>query len=638
MIGVGGYVTVPVLMAARSLGIPTVIHESNALPGVSNRFLNRFATRTAVGLAVANAHLKRPGVLTGTPVRREFFDVAPLSETATTRRLLVFGGSQGSRVINRAMARTAVLLEKSGLEVVHQCGDKDLAVTRARYPRVPRNWNLVPFLPNLHEEMAWADLVLSRAGAMTVAELSAAGRPAILVPFGASASGHQLENARAPDEGGRRGADPRAGADGREPRRDDLGALREARAARPDEPARADARPAQRRPGPRPDGLRGRGVPVRFLRLRRIHFVGAGGVGMSGIAEILLLATPLEITGCDAARSENTARLEKLGARISIGHDPSHVLSADLLVISSAIGESSPEVAAARERGIPVVRRAEMLGELMRLKQGVAVAGTHGKTTTTSLTGLVLTEAGFDPTIVVGGRVHILGTNARLGKGEYLVAEADEYDRSFLELTPVVAVITNVEADHLDTYRDLDDILDAFATFANRVPFFGSVVVCGDDPGVRRLMPRIHRRTVTYGECEDAQVCARRVRLDSTGTLFEVWDSSAGRLGEVRLRLPGRHNVAERARRHRRRAASSSFPSRRSPGRSRRSRGSSAASSARASATGSSSSTTTRTIRRRSARRSPPRGRSTRSGVSSRCSSRICIRGPATSPASSARR
>jgi len=283
---------------------------------------------------------------------------------------------------------------------------------------------------------------------------------------------------------------------------------------------------------------------VRFLRLRRIHFVGAGGVGMSGIAEILLLATPLEISGCDAAPSENTIRLEKLGARIAIGHDPSHAESADLLVISSAIGESNPEVAAARARGVPVVRRAEMLGEIMRLKQGIAVAGTHGKTTTTSLTGLVLTEAGFDPTIVVGGRVHILGTNARLGKGEYLVAEADEYDRSFLELTPVVAVITNVEADHLDTYRDLDDIVDAFATFANRVPFFGSVVLCGDDAGARRLIPRIHRRTVTYGECEDAQLCARRVRLDSTGTLFEVWESSGGLLGEVRLSLPGRHNVA----------------------------------------------------------------------------------------------
>jgi UDP-N-acetylmuramate--alanine ligase len=283
---------------------------------------------------------------------------------------------------------------------------------------------------------------------------------------------------------------------------------------------------------------------VRFLRLRRIHFVGAGGVGMSGIAEILLLATPLEISGCDAVRSENTARLEKLGARISIGHDPSHAASADLLVISSAIGEANAEVAAARERGIPVIRRAEMLGEIMRLKQGIAVAGTHGKTTTTSLTGLVLTEAGFDPTIVVGGRVHILGTNARLGKGEYLVAEADEYDRSFLELTPVVAVVTNVEADHLDTYRDLDDIVDAFSTFANRVPFFGSVVLCADDAGARRLLPRVHRRAITYGESEEAQVRARNVRLGPEETLFEVWESSAGLLGEVRLRLPGRHNVA----------------------------------------------------------------------------------------------
>jgi UDP-N-acetylmuramate--alanine ligase len=272
--------------------------------------------------------------------------------------------------------------------------------------------------------------------------------------------------------------------------------------------------------------------------------VGAGGVGMSGIAELLLLATPLEISGCDLARSEITERLERLGAKIAVGHDPAHVETADLLVISSAVGESNAEVAAARARGIPVIRRAEMLGEIMRLKQGVAVAGTHGKTTTTSLTGLVLTEAGFDPTIVVGGQVHILGTNARLGKGEYLVAEADEYDRSFLELTPVVAVITNVEADHLDTYRDLPDILDAFATFANRVPFFGSVVVCADDPGAASLISRIQRRVVTYGESPAAQLSARNVRLEATVTTFEVWDADQGRLGAVRLRLPGRHNVA----------------------------------------------------------------------------------------------
>lgn len=283
---------------------------------------------------------------------------------------------------------------------------------------------------------------------------------------------------------------------------------------------------------------------MRFLRLRRLHFVGAGGVGMSGIAEILLLATPLEISGCDLARSENTQRLERLGAKIAVGHDPAHVEAADLLVISSAVKDSNAEVEAAHARGIPVIRRAEMLGEIMRLKQGVAVAGTHGKTTTTSLTGLVLTEAGFDPTIVVGGQVHILGTNARLGKGDYLVAEADEYDRSFLELTPVVAVITNVEADHLDTYRDLPDILDAFATFANRVPFFGAVVVCADDPGAASLIPRIKRRVVTYGESPMAELSARSVRLEATVTGFEVWDAILGRLGAVRLRLPGRHNVA----------------------------------------------------------------------------------------------
>ncbi len=283
---------------------------------------------------------------------------------------------------------------------------------------------------------------------------------------------------------------------------------------------------------------------MRFLRLRRLHFVGAGGVGMSGIAEILLQSTPLEISGCDLARSDGTARLEALGAKMSVGHDPAHVDAADLLVVSSAVGESNAEVAAARAKGVPVIRRAEMLGEIMRLKQGIGVAGTHGKTTTTSLAGMVLTEAGFDPTIVVGGQVHILGTNARLGRGEYLVAEADEYDRSFLELTPVVAVITNVEADHLDTYRDLPDILDAFAAFANRVPFYGAVILCADDAGARSLIPRIHRRVVTYGLTEPAGLSAREIRFEADRTTFEVHDAEQGRLGTARLRLPGRHNVA----------------------------------------------------------------------------------------------
>ena len=282
---------------------------------------------------------------------------------------------------------------------------------------------------------------------------------------------------------------------------------------------------------------------MRFLRLRRLHFVGAGGVGMSGLAEILLLSTPLEISGCDKERSENTERLTALGAKIAYAHDPAHVQDTDLVVISSAVAESNPEVLAARERGIPVIRRAEMLAEIMRLKQGIAVAGTHGKTTTTSLTGMVLTEAGFDPTIVVGGRVRILGTNARLGKGDFLVAEADEYDRSFLELTPVVAVMTNIEADHLDTYRDLPDILEAFTTFANRVPFYGAVVACLDDAGVLEILPRVKRRVVTYGESPDANLRATGIRLEASGTTFEVWEGRTWSLGTVRLPLAGRHNV-----------------------------------------------------------------------------------------------
>ena len=194
--GVGGYVTVPVVTAARSLNVPTLIHESNAYPGVANRFLNRFATRTAVGIAAANARLSRPGVVTGTPVRPEFFAVPPLDPAATTRRLLVFGGSQGSRVLNRAMAAAVRTLATAGLEVIHQTGEREFEDTRGRYGELPAGWRLVPFLPRIHEELAWADLVLARAGSQTLAELAAAGRPSILVPFGSATHAHQAENAR----------------------------------------------------------------------------------------------------------------------------------------------------------------------------------------------------------------------------------------------------------------------------------------------------------------------------------------------------------------------------------------------------------------------------------------------------------
>jgi UDP-N-acetylmuramate--alanine ligase len=282
---------------------------------------------------------------------------------------------------------------------------------------------------------------------------------------------------------------------------------------------------------------------TQFTDLSRIHFVGIGGAGMSGIAEILL-EYDLEVSGCDQALSETTHRLAELGARIDEGHSPDHLDGVELVVISSAVAAENPEVREARRRGITVVRRAEMLGELMRLKYGIAVAGTHGKTTTTSLVGTVLTDAGLDPTVIVGGRLRLLGTGARLGHSDYLIAEADEFDRSFLRLTPVVAVITTIDRDHLDTYRDLDEIREAFVTFANRVPFFGRVIVCLDDPNVRQILPELaERRIVTYGFSPQAELSAVDLEPRRNGTRFSVRSLRDGLIGDVELPMPGRHNV-----------------------------------------------------------------------------------------------
>jgi UDP-N-acetylmuramate--alanine ligase len=281
----------------------------------------------------------------------------------------------------------------------------------------------------------------------------------------------------------------------------------------------------------------------RFTDLSRIHFVGVGGAGMSGIAEILL-EYDLEVSGCDLALSEATERLEKLGATITRGHSPDHLEGVELVVTSSAVAEENPEVREARQRGITIVRRAEMLGELMRLKYGIAVAGTHGKTTTTSLVGTVLTEAQLDPTVIVGGRLRLLGTGARLGKSDYLVAEADEFDRSFLRLTPVIAVITNIDRDHLDTYGSLEAIEDAFVEFANRVPFFGRLIVCLDDPNIKKILPRVaERRIVTYGFSPQADISAYDLEAHAGGSRFGVRRSGDRLLGRIELPIPGRHNV-----------------------------------------------------------------------------------------------
>ena len=277
-------------------------------------------------------------------------------------------------------------------------------------------------------------------------------------------------------------------------------------------------------------------------KVKRVHFVGIGGAGMSGIAEVLL-TQGYQVTGSDLAPGAATRRLTELGARVAIGHAEANIEGADVVVVSSAVPEDNSEVVAAREQGIPVVPRALMLAELMRLKQGIAVAGTHGKTTTTSLIASVLAEGGLDPTFVIGGRLLSADANARLGTGEFLVAEADESDASFLVLQPVLAVITNIDADHMETYsHDFARLKDAFVQFARRLPFYGVAVLCADDVNVRDIMPAITKPIVTYGLAEDAQLRAEAV--EHAGGRMRFLAQSAGRSDlAVVLNLSGVHNV-----------------------------------------------------------------------------------------------
>ena len=277
-------------------------------------------------------------------------------------------------------------------------------------------------------------------------------------------------------------------------------------------------------------------------KVRRIHFVGIGGVGMSGIAEVLA-NLGYQVSGSDLAANAATRRLGSLGVKIFVQHKPDQIEGADAVVVSSAVQADNPEVVAARERRIPVVPRALMLAELMRLKRGVAIAGTHGKTTTTSLVASVLAEGGLDPTFVIGGRLTAAGSNARLGSGDFIVVEADESDASFLHLQPVLAVVTNIDADHMDTYgQEFPRLKQAFVQFLQNLPFYGAAVLCADDPHVRDVLPLVSKPIVTYGTTDDCSVRAEAIRHDGGRMRFRA-TRGGGKPLDVVLNLPGRHNV-----------------------------------------------------------------------------------------------
>jgi UDP-N-acetylmuramate--alanine ligase len=280
-----------------------------------------------------------------------------------------------------------------------------------------------------------------------------------------------------------------------------------------------------------------------FGRTRHIHMVGIGGIGMSGIAEILL-HKGYKVSGSDGAITETTRRLEELGAVVFKGHKPEFIEGADVVVYTSAVkADENPETIAAMEKRIPVIKRAEMLAELMRMKFGIGIAGTHGKTTTTTMTGHIIREGLFDPTIVVGGKVHSFDkTNAVVGKGDIIIVEADEFDRTFLRLNPSIGVITNIEAEHLDIYSDLDDVKRAFVDYSNKVPFYGAVIVCLDDHNVRSILPQIERRTISYGLTPQAELRAVDIMMNQFNSTFTVLYHGE-KLGVITLQAPGEHNV-----------------------------------------------------------------------------------------------
>src|SRR3990172_897888 len=279
-----------------------------------------------------------------------------------------------------------------------------------------------------------------------------------------------------------------------------------------------------------------------FKNIKKVHFVGIGGIGMSGIAEILL-NRGFEVSGSDKSLSEITRRLSDLGMKIYEGHSPENLMDADVLVYSSAVTIDNPEVQAAVKRKIPIIKRAEMLAECMRMQYGIGIAGTHGKTTTTSMVGLTLTEGKLDPTIIVGGKLSGLGgTNARLGDGEFIVVEADEFDRTFLKLTPTIAALTTLESEHLDTYKDLNDIKSAFVEFANKVPFYGFVVLCLDEPALQDIIPQINKKILTYGVTAQADIRAVDITHEKFFSSFTV-KYKGKELGKIKLKIPGVHNV-----------------------------------------------------------------------------------------------
>jgi UDP-N-acetylmuramate--alanine ligase len=577
VIGTGGYVSGPVGFMAGWFGVPLVIQEQNSYPGITTRLLAWVADQVHLTFPESRRFFlrKRNLQVSGNPTRSEIDSVGRTEARERLKlvpdkpTLCVIGGSQGAHSINVALSEALDRLTASGIQVVWQTGERDYqwaSQVAARYGDPVR----VQGFADMPTALGAADLILCRAGAMTLAEITRCGLPAVLVPYPYATANHQEHNARSLVEAGAAELILDRELNG------DL--LTEKVSALFGDAERLDRMGRASRSLGRPmaaqnivdcglriadRGRQGFQSEIRNPKseIGHIHFIGIGGIGMSGIAHVLM-EQGYAVSGSDLRRSEETARLERMGARIGYGHRVEHIGDADLVVHSSAVKSSNPEWMEAVRRGIPIRRRAEVLGDLTRMGTSIGVAGTHGKTTTTAMIGWILTEAGMDPTILVGGNVLGMESNARMGRGGPIVVEADEFDRSFLALFPTVAVITTLEAEHLDCYKDITDLKAAFVEYANRVPFYGAVVACLDEENIRDILPdlplpnlpqvsnlrevecppRIERPVITYGNHPDADLRAADMRFEDGASSFEVIREGAS-LGTVRLKNPGLHNV-----------------------------------------------------------------------------------------------
>ena len=573
----GGYAGAPAGLVAAGLGTPLVLQEQNAWPGVTTRFLSRWATQVHLAFPEALDELppraRKVAQVSGCPIRA-LPDAVPDRHDALVglgldpqrRLLLLIGGSQGSLALNELMLEAVRSAAPGnpldGWQLLWMTGPAHHASIVAELSALgdPAWIRAVPYIEDVPLVLGVTDLALSRAGAMTTAEILAWGVPAILVPLPTAAANHQELNGRALQEAGAAIHLEQEGLT--------AGALWETiasltrdrhRLATMSELARERSRPDATSlivremvgllPGPRSEGI---GTidpgssPVSERDLRRlsneglIHFMGVGGAGMCALAE-LFVKRGGSVSGCDLRPGSTTDRLRTMDVQIHEGHRANHVEGVAALVVSAAVPRDHPEVQEALERGIPVFKRAEALGQWVNQGRVLAVAGTHGKTSTTAMTTEILTAAGMDPTGFVGGRVPAWGGNLRSG-GDLFVVEADEYDRSFLELRPEVAVVTNVEADHLDTYGALEGVVDAFKAFLDELLPDGWAVICTDDPEASRLVPDLASRVRTYGLESDVDVRAVDVEASAVGMDFRVIEDGFDR-GTFRLPAPGVHNL-----------------------------------------------------------------------------------------------